>query len=251
MKRAKQQPERDLPQIAATSNNTTNSDVHLSEEEHLKHETTTSTDATQPLKDEVYNFFLPSEEECNLDPKENLEPNSAGLKSSRTRGVWHKSLEESHSARIRERSLLGHLLCPEGTQRKILKLDIFRILGSEGVTEIGALYKVSSSKFVLVFGSKTAKEKPENTVIQCRFGESEITLSFRRRIEPLRNGKEPIFVTINLPESISDQAVKLAFSHFGEVLSVFKDRHNFNRKIRNGKRHVRICPAGGILRFCQ
>ena len=37
--------------------------------------------------------------------------------------------------------------------------NIFRILESEGVTEIGALYKVSSSKLLLVFGSKTAKEK--------------------------------------------------------------------------------------------
>ena len=36
-----------------------------------------------------------------------------------------------------------------------------------------------------------------------------------------------------------------AFSHFGDVLSVFKGRHKFNRKIRNGKRHIRIFPAGG------
>ena len=125
----------------------------------------------QPLKDGIFNSHLPSDEETNPTPAENLEPNSAGLKSSRTRGVCHKSLEESHSARIKERSLLGHLMCPECTQQKILESDIFRTLGSEGVTEIGALCKVSSSKFVLVFGSKTAKEKLENTAIQCRFGD--------------------------------------------------------------------------------
>ena len=89
--------------------------------------------------------------------EENLEPNSAGLKSSRTRGVWHKSLEESHSAHIKEKSLLGHLVCWEETQRKILESDIFSTLESEGVAEIGALYKVSPSKFVLAFRSKAAK----------------------------------------------------------------------------------------------
>ena len=97
----------------------------------------------------------------------------------------------------------------------------------------------------MIFGSETAKEKHQVTEIQCRFGDSEIELSFRTRIEPLRNGKEPIFVTINLPEYISGQAVRLAFSHFGEVVSVFKGRHKSNRKIRNGKRHIRIFPGGG------
>ena len=28
---------------------------------------------------------------------------------------------------------------------------------------------------------------------------------------------------------------------------MFKDRHGFNRKIRNGRRHVKIFPAGGDL----
>ena len=83
------------------------------------------------------------EEDCNPAPEENLEPNSADLKSLRTRGVSHESLEESHSAQIKEKSWLGHLVCSEKTQRKILESDMFRTLESEGVTEIGALYKVS------------------------------------------------------------------------------------------------------------
>ena len=69
--------------------------------------------------------------------------------------------------------------------------------------------------------------------------------AFRKRIGPLRNGRESIFVTILLPEFISDQAVRFAFSNFREVVSVFKGRHKFNRSIRNGERHVRIFPAGG------
>ena len=133
-------------------------------------------------------------------------------------------------------------MCSEETQRKTLESDYFRILESEGVTEIGALYKVSPSKFVLVFRSKTVKEKLEGTEI--RFGDSEICLNFRKRVGPLKNGRESIFVAILLPEFISDQAVRLAFSNFEDVVTVFKGRHEFNRKIRNSKRHVKIFPAG-------
>ena len=43
---------------------------------------------------------------------------------------WHKSLEESHSAQIKGKSLLGHLVRSEEAQRKILESDIFRILES-------------------------------------------------------------------------------------------------------------------------
>ena len=169
-------------------------------------------------KDGIYNFCLPSEEEIKQTPEENLESSSAGLKSSRTGGAWHKSLEESHSAQVKEKSLLGHLQCSGETQKQILESDIFHILSSEGVTGIGALYKVSPSKFVLVFRSQTEKEKLKNTVIPSRFGESDICLNFSKRGGPLRDGKEPILVTINLPEYVSDQAVELAFSNFGEVV---------------------------------
>ena len=36
---------------------------------------------------------------------------------------------------------------------------------------------------------------------------------------------------------------RLAFSNFGEVVSVFKGRHEFNRRIRNGKKQVKIFPV--------
>ena len=96
----------------------------------------------------------------------------------------------------------------------------------------------------MVVGPKTAKEKLAGTEIQCRFGESEIKLNFRKRVGSFKNGKEPTLVTIFLPAHISDQAVRLAFSNFEEVVSILKGRHDFNRKIRNGKRHVKIFPAG-------
>ena len=57
-------------------------------------------------------LFVLAKEDC-FAPEENLEPNSAGLKSSRTKGVRRKSLEENHSACIMERSLIGHIMCSE------------------------------------------------------------------------------------------------------------------------------------------
>ena len=170
-------------------------------------------------------FFVLAKKDC-FAPEENIEPKSSGLKSSRTRGVRHWSLEENHSACINERSLIGHIMCLEETLKKILESDI--------LTEVGAPCKASPSKFVLVFRSKTPEEKLAGTEIQCRFSNSEVCLSFRKRVGPLRNGKEPILVTIFLPEIISDQVVRLQ-----------KYRHVFNRKIRNGKRHVKIFPVGG------
>ena len=132
---------------------------------------------------------------------------SAGSKGARAGGVWHRSLEESHSAQIRERSLPGYVQCLDDSHQ-ILESDIFRILKCEGVQGIEAMYKVSPSKFVLVFGSRAEKGKIFNTVIHSRFGESDLYLNFSKRGGPLRNGNEPILVTINLPEHVSDQAVQ-------------------------------------------
>ena len=83
-----------------------------------------------------------------------------------------QTLEENHFPRIKERSLLGHIMFSEEAQKKILESDNFCTLESEGVTEIGALYKVSPSKFFLVFRSKMAKERLAGTEIQCRLGNS-------------------------------------------------------------------------------
>ena len=62
------------------------------------------------------------------------------------------------------------MMCSEESPKKILE--------SDNLTEVGALYKVSPSKFVLVFGSKSSKEKPAGTEIQCRFSDSELCLNF-------------------------------------------------------------------------
>ena len=55
------------------------------------------------------------------------------------------------------------------------------------------------------------------TEIHSRFGEKEIIISFQKRQSGLLgNGKELNFVTLFLPEYVSDQAVRLAFSNFGK-----------------------------------
>ena len=132
-KTAKRQPEKNLPSLEATSINAAKTDANLMGTNHLLNQQPTNsvdTDDQQPSRNGIFNFVLPSEEDFALAPEENLEPNSAGLKSSRTGGVWHKSLQESDSAQVKEKSLLGHLMCLEETQRKILESDIFRILES-------------------------------------------------------------------------------------------------------------------------
>ena len=178
---------------STTSNNPDTHDDILNGSEQILNQQPMNSDDTatqQPSNNDIFNFILPSEDDCSLAPDKNLEPNSAGLKSSRTGGVCHNSLEESHAAQINERSLLGHILCSEETRKKILEPDILRILESEGVTEIGAVYKVSPSKFVLVFGSKKAKEKLSGAEIQCRFDDSETCLNFCKRVGPLRDGRD-------------------------------------------------------------
>ena len=52
-------------------------------------------------------------------------------------------------------------------------------------------------------------------------------------------------VWISGKELVLSEMERLAFSNFGEVVSVFKGRHEFNRKIRNGKKQVKIFLAGG------
>ena len=136
-KRPKRQLEEDSSPLEAASNNAATNDHNLVGANLLLNQQPTNSsnaDIQQLTKNGIFSFVLPSEEDCVLDPEENPEPNSAGLKSSRTGGVCHKSLEESHSAQVKEKSWLGHLMCSEETQRKILKSDIFRILKSEGVT---------------------------------------------------------------------------------------------------------------------
>ena len=92
--------ENSSPLEAASNNAATNDDNLVGANPLLNQQPTNSANADiqQLTKNGIFNFVLPSEEDCVLDPEENLEPNSAGLKSSRTGGVWHKSLEESRSA---------------------------------------------------------------------------------------------------------------------------------------------------------
>ena len=55
--------------------------------------------------------------------------------------------------------------------------------------------------------------------------------------------KEPTFVTLSLPEYISDQAVDLLSPILERFMTVFKGKHKFNGNNRNAKRHVKIFPV--------
>ena len=120
-KRAKCQPKENLPPLEATSINAAETNDSLMGTNHLLNQqpkNSVDADYQQPSRNGIFNFVLPSEEDCVLAPEENLEPNSASLKSSRTGGIWHKSLEESHPAQVKEKSLLDHLVCSEETQKR-------------------------------------------------------------------------------------------------------------------------------------
>ena len=127
-------------------------------------------------------------------------------------------------------------MCSEEIPEEILELYISRILESGNVTEICALYKIS--KFILIFESKTAKEKLENTEILNRFGDYKLTLTAIRSSQKWE-GAYYCYTLSSYCYTLSSWIRKwpgsrLAFSNFGEVVSVFKGRRKFNRNIRKG-----------------
>lgn len=91
--------------------------------------------------------------------------------------MWIKSLD-NYTAQVRKRTLFGHLVYSEEILEEIVESNNFHILESENVAKIGALCKVS--KFVLIFDSKTAKEKLENMEILTRFDDFELALTLIR-----------------------------------------------------------------------
>ena len=120
-------------------------------DDKFQHLTTTSNNSDTP-DDNLIEFeqFLnqqPIKERCGLAPEENLERNSAGLKNSQTKGVWHKSLEENHSAQIKAVIIgwsHGEL---RGDPKNGSRIGYFlyskvREIDDRWVTEIGARYKV-------------------------------------------------------------------------------------------------------------
>ena len=83
--RAKRQPGDISQQVETTSFNPDPSDDHLRGVEHVIYQSSNKFDdiiKQQPSRKGIFNFIIPSKEDCVLGPEENLEPNSAGLKSS-------------------------------------------------------------------------------------------------------------------------------------------------------------------------
>ena len=106
-----------IQHVTTTSDTSLELDVVLNGLEPPSYQQLTAVDQQSSKNgSETHNFILPSEEDC-LAPEENLEPNSAALERPRTRGVWHKSLGENHLAQVKERSLLGHIMCSEEAKK--------------------------------------------------------------------------------------------------------------------------------------
>ena len=96
-KRAKRQPEEKSSPSETTSNDAAVIAENLNDQQPAN---TEITDNQKPSKNSIFDFILLSEEDSVRVPGENLDPNSDGLASSRTGGVWNKSLEEAHSAQV-------------------------------------------------------------------------------------------------------------------------------------------------------
>ena len=108
-KRAKRQPGDNSQQVETTSFNADQSDDdHLAGAEYVVNQPSNHSDDIinqQPSRNSIFNFNLPSEEDCVLAPEKNLEPNSTGLKSSRTGiSLWRSRillrLKENHCLAI-------------------------------------------------------------------------------------------------------------------------------------------------------
>ena len=186
------------------------------------HENRTDNETATPMG--MQNFYL------------ELPPGNADSSSSEH---WYSGHEENYAAEVRVRTLHGRIICEEAEPSSIREEEIYRILESNEVTDVEALYKTSKGTFILIFGSEDSASKCRSAELSATSGERRVTLLFRER------WRAPTFVTIFCPEYISCRAVELAFANFGEVQRVFYGTHTFNRNLRNGKRHVRIFPSGG------
>ena len=186
------------------------------------HENRTDTETATPMG--MQNFYL------------ELPPGNADSSSSEH---WYSGHEENYAAEVRVRTLHGRIICEEAEPSSIREEEIYRILESNEVTDVEALYKTSKGTFILIFGSEDSASKCRSAELSATSGERRVTLLFQER------RRAPTFVTIFCPEYISCRAVELAFANFGEVQRVFYGTHTFNRNLRNGKRHVRIFPTGG------
>ena len=186
------------------------------------HENRTDTETATPMG--MQNFYL------------ELPPGNADSSSSEH---WYSGHEENYAAEVRVRTLHGRIICEGAEPSSIREEEIYRILESNEVTDVEALYKTSKGTFILIFGSEDSASKCRSAELSATSGEIRVTLLFGER------QRAPTFVTIFCPEYISCRAVELAFANFGEVQRVFYGTHTFNRNLRNGKRHVRIFPTGG------
>ena len=140
-KKTRLQLEHQLPPPGTTSNQSASTAQKLNAanpESNQQPSNVTTAENLSQYNNGTRNSIPPPEEDSARAPQENPDPNSAGLTNSRTGRAWNRSREEAHSTHAHERSLPGHLITSEETQKKILEADILRTLESEGSTEIGA-----------------------------------------------------------------------------------------------------------------
>ena len=120
---------------------------------------------------------------------------------------------------------------------------------------IEAFYKIAGDKFVIVLKEACLKED-YSLRVQFREQVQGNPLNFTISSTPMsrrppkdytgtKHDQNTVFVTLYLPSTVSDTAVRRVFQEFGMVHAVSNGTFKGDlRGIRNGKRHVRLTPAG-------
>ena len=164
--------------------------------------------------------------------------------------TYTKEMEASHSARETEKTLFGSYESAEDGEISTDSMDLLKAIVTKVKREhIDSVYKTGPGKFVVL---KDTKHKDfYNQEINFREKVCNIDHTFRLLPERPKRlhfkqkmyDENTVYITMFLPTTISDMAVKVAFNDLGEVHSVFTGSYKFPFDgISNSKRHVRITP---------
>ena len=89
------------------------------------------------------------------------------------------------------------------------------------------------------------REQAQNTPLNFTIFPTPTSKKQPKNYYGTKHDQNTVFVTLYLPSTISDTAVKKAFLEFGTVHTVFPGRFKDGLQgICNGKRHIRLTPDG-------
>ena len=146
------------PNPSTSQQHPTSSPPTQEHEQQNIHEERTDTDTATPKG--MQNFYLEL---------------PAGNADSSSLEHWYSDHEENYTAEVRVRTLHGRIICEGAEPSMIREEEIYRILESNEVTDVEALYKSSKWRFVLIFGSEDSASKCPSAELSAVSGEARLT----------------------------------------------------------------------------